>query len=515
MKKILILMFVFVLLVSSVFGLSNQENNELFSTLLILDQNEIADSINIATNSSMGNGTVTGTLVTETGQVENAVKYNAFGVSNGSVLYDNDEILNTVINLTLGAWINPSDEQISGDQWLFLNGNWGLGIQQGKFRVLTFEGGADRIEASVDLGAGRVSILQNSPNILNVDHENLLILRITVNGTGATTTHINLIVNDSIVASGVGGAFSWLTGEDFQIGKSLHTDSFFYTNNTDELFLANASWSLDEVTHYFNITRQGKHFNGTAPLAPPPVDVTPPILTIFSPTPVNHSFTTSIIQTFNVSATDDVAVSTVIVNLNGTNSTMQPNAIADFFNITINTMAEGNFSYQFHVTDTSNNEFVSSIFFFNIDNTAPIITFTFPDPSNTTVADLNDITNINGMNINLDIANLTVFNSSNEIIFQNLTTGINNADFTFVDPINVIFANQPNADYRFRACFIDSANSESCQDVDMEFLVTVAPPITAAATFIPLEGALNLVGMVVLFGIILAAITGKKVFGRK
>lgn len=233
-------------------------------------------------------------------------------------------------------------------------------------------------------------------------------------------------------------------------------------------------------------------------------DITAPVVTIEAPTPVNNSFSTTITQVFNLSIVEP-NLDTITLNFNGTNETGFVNDFGNFHSLTKNTMAEGLFTYIIHVNDLNGNEFTSGEFQFTVDNTTPQITYTIPNPDNSTVADLStgDI-DINGFNINLDIGNLSVFNITDEIIFSNVTTGISGSTFTFTNSFDEIFTNQPSADYRFRACFIDSVNIESCQDVNITLSLPV-PAVTAEA-ILPLENASNVVGMIALFLIVLTAL---------
>ena len=267
--------------------------------------------------------------------------------------------------------------------------------------------------------------------------------------------------------------------------------------------------TVSHAVLFMNFTQAGSYIDKNVTIKGTVVlDVTPPNVTLVAPTPVNNSFSISIIQVFNLSIIE-INLDTITLNFNGTNETGFVNDFGNFHSLTRNTMAEGLFTYQIHVNDTSGNEFVSDEFQFTVDNTSPIITYTLPLPDNTTIrTDLTGNIDIEGLNINLDIANLTIFNQTNQQIFQNVTSGLTVSTFTFVNSFSEIFTNQPDDNYTFRSCFIDDANSESCQEVMMELSTAVAPPappITAEVIF-PLENASNIVGMIALFLIILGAL---------
>ncbi len=232
-------------------------------------------------------------------------------------------------------------------------------------------------------------------------------------------------------------------------------------------------------------------------------DVTAPVVTIEAPTPANNSFSTSITQVFNISVVE-LNLDTITLDLNGTNQTGFVNDFGNFHSLTVNTMAEGLFTYIIYVNDTSANEFVSGTFQFTIDNTSPVITYTIPLLDNsTTITDLTSDIDINGFNINLNIANLTVFNATDFQIFQNTTTGLSTSTFTFVNSFNEILLNQPNGTYKFHTCFVDDVSIETCEDANMTFqglLIVVEPPRAE----LPFENIINIVGMVVLLLVILS-----------
>lgn len=239
-------------------------------------------------------------------------------------------------------------------------------------------------------------------------------------------------------------------------------------------------------------------------------DTTPPDVTIIAPSPENNSFSTSIIQVFNLSIIEP-NLDTITLNFNGTNETGFVNDFSTFFSLTKNTMAEGLFTYQIHVNDTSGNEFVSELLQFTVDNTSPTIIYTLPLPDNSTIiTDLTGNVDILGFNINLDLANLTIFNLTNEIIFQNVTSSILTDSFTFVNSFSEIFTTQPDANYTFRTCFIDSVNIETCQEVDMELFTFVAPPPITAQVVLPLEGPANIVAMLALIFLVLGLFLSAK-----
>jgi len=224
-------------------------------------------------------------------------------------------------------------------------------------------------------------------------------------------------------------------------------------------------------------------YNGTIrPQQAAPPDVTPPLVEIVNNTPANNSFSTSIIQVFNLSIIE-LNLDTIKLDFNGTNLTGFINDFGNFHSLTVNTGAEGLFTYQIHVNDTSGNSFVSGNFQFTIDNATPVVTFTDPTLDNlTTKTNLLDDIDINGFNINLDIANLTIFNATNEIIFQNVTSGITTNTFTFTNSYGELLLNQPDDDYTFRVCFIDVVNLETCGTANMTLDTFVPPAITGFAT---------------------------------
>lgn len=207
-------------------------------------------------------------------------------------------------------------------------------------------------------------------------------------------------------------------------------------------------------------------------------DMTAPVVVLIAPTPENESISSDNLPTFNMSIVEP-NLDTITLNFNGTNQTGFVNELSNFWSLEVNTMAEGLFTYQIHVNDTLGNEFVSDELQFSVDNTTPQITFTFPSVLNNTISDINNNVDILGFNINLNISNLTVFNSSMVQVFQNVTTDIDSSTFSFVNSLAEIFATEPSDTYTFRACFIDSANIETCQEVEME--LDIDSPVISTA----------------------------------
>ncbi len=280
------------------------------------------------------------------------------------------------------------------------------------------------------------------------------------------------------------------------INLTIGGQTNFGSNNqwrgiVDEVNYFNSSLTSGECQRLFDLGNAGLHLEG---------DTTDPAVTIEAPTPANNSFSTSIIQVFNLTVVED-NLDTITLNFNGTNETGFVNDFGNSFSLTKNTGAEGLFTYQIHVNDKLGNEFVSGTFQFTVDNTTPVITYTNPLLDNSTVeTSLTGSIDINGFYINLDIANLTVTNATDFQVFQNITTGLTVSSFTFTNDYSEILTGQPNGTYKFRTCFIDDVNIENCADANMTFQepLVVAPAITARVT-LPLENAVNIVGMVVLF----------------
>lgn len=249
------------------------------------------------------------------------------------------------------------------------------------------------------------------------------------------------------------------------------------------------------------------------------VDSDAPIVTIENPSPVNDSFLTTVTQIFNISVIEDF-LDTITLDLNGTNQTGFVNDFGNFHSLSVNTMGEGLFTYQIHVNDTTGNTFVSELRQFTVDNTSPVITYTIPTPNNLTVLTntVGDI-DILGVNANLILANLTIFNVSNNFqIFQNVTSGLSQPSFTFENSLSEIFVvstvARPNGDYRFRACFIDGVNIETCQEVIITLNLPLPPPIDFFAT----EGTTGILtrvaGVAISIMIVLALIASFPVVAR-
>ncbi len=236
------------------------------------------------------------------------------------------------------------------------------------------------------------------------------------------------------------------------------------------------------------------------------IDIDNPLVSLIVPTPVNNSFSTSIIQVFNLSITEQ-NLDTITLNFNGTNETGFVNDFNNFFSLTKNTMAEGLFFYQIHVNDTVGNEFISDLLFFTVDNTSPTIIYTLPTDDNLTIrTDLTGNIDILGFNINLITANLTVFNLTDEIIFQDVNTGLSESTFTFTNTFSSIFTDQPNADYRFRSCFIDSVDIETCEDVEMELNIVPAPPLITGFATTGTSGILVRAGTAAISGAVILSV---------
>ena len=166
-----------------------------------------------------------------------------------------------------------------------------------------------------------------------------------------------------------------------------------------------------------------------------------------------------------VNPTDSPAVKLVLlIDPEGTGAVLSMlKDFGNFWSITKVVPSEGFYSYSIFVNDTSSNFFQSGTNTFEVDNTAPVVTYIFPNPDNTSTSRSDiGILNVTGTNINLVTANLTIFNSTNELVFQNLTTGLMQGQFNITVPIPDAFAGQPEGTYTVRSCFIDAADIETC-----------------------------------------------------
>ncbi len=495
--KTIILILVMLSLVPLAFAqISDDDRNEMVASIMLAgwwENNETEDNSTFQNEGSASagfthitdtSGCITGNCVYVDGE-NDQIEYDA-----GAGEYD------TWVNVSLSCWIqtNATDGDSTQNVYTSHINDGDLGdVESGTFRTLYDN---DNLNEFIELRHDDYSVTPVGGELPDVE-DTLQMITWVFNKTGDT---VDIFLNDTDNTStqGVIGTVVMNT-----IGRTMHFGAFRsgsgngYKGTLDECELYNISLNTDQIQFKFDENVAGRHVQVAS------VDVTAPVVSLIAPTPDNNSFSTSIIQVFNLSVVES-NLDTITLNFNGTNETGFVNDFSNFFSLTRNTMAEGLFTYQIHVNDTSGNEFVSDLLQFTVDNTSPTIVYTVPTPDNLTVqTDLTGSIDILGFNINLDSANLTITNSTDVIIFQNITSAINSDSFTYSNSFSEIFTNQADGTYTFRTCFIDSVDVETCEEVDMELLLFVAPAAITAAAVLPLENASNLVGMVALFLIVL------------
>lgn len=446
-KLILFLMFIMILIVPLVYGQIETLVQENTTNLWQSDVDLTTDN---STNDLTAQLFGTPTLDTSNFQVGSG-SANFDGLDEG--INFSDPVFNEMINFSVGCWIKgektndvmriasrqEGDSGVVGEQWTFFYDDR--------------DGFGDNIKFDI---VGRISIAHNFPEAVNGTFNHVAI---TVNASGNDLTAI-LYINGTFASRTVGAGSFIKTDTPYIIGShSGDTLSRSWKGNLDECFLLNYTASQVAINSSFQLGKNGTPIES----AVAPADIDPPVITFFPPTPDNNSFESSVLITINVSITDASVINEIILNFNGTNETGFINGSTNFFSKTVNTMAEGLFTYQLFANDSEGNSVTTGTFQFTVDNTTPAIVYNFPLTDNSTVSKVNGNVDIRAFNINLNSSNLTVFNSSNQIVFQNLTN-LSQPNFNMTDPISNILTGEPDDTYRFRACFVDNGGLETCQE---------------------------------------------------
>ncbi len=471
-KKKVFLIFIMFSLIITINSLQSEArtNLELFNNALLL----LHFDSDLITDSSLR--AITGTIFSGAPQVN----LTEFQVGPGSMsVYGTDSIdfdKGFMINHTLSFWVHLGSDDGTGTSMVIAD------TRNGGANVTFFHRWQDPSSTM------RYEVVSTSPfQQLEFDSTDIAsslksdtwtYFCLTANHTGNTVFGSIYRNGTELLGSGSEGMPQVGSSTNITFGTQ-RTKTAGFDGEFDEIYLFNSSLTSEECGQIFDLGNAGLKLEG--------IDVTPPDVTIISP--INNSFSTSIIQVFNLSIVEP-NLDTITLNFNGINETGFINDFENFFSLTKNTMAEGLFTFQIHVNDTVGNEFVSDLLQFTVDNTSPTIVYTFPSPLNTTISNLNNNINILGFNINLNNSNLTVFNSTDEIVFQNITADIGQDTFTFVNSLAEIFLGQPDASYKFRTCFTDLALTETCQEVIMELDTTIAVISTSISNSTPLESEL-------------------------
>lgn len=286
-------------------------------------------------------------------------------------------------------------------------------------------------------------------------------------------------ISNITFSNNVTGTMSLITNHVFTAGSNVTA----FENHT--AVVQNVLWQVD-CYDSTGLSAQGLvNYTG--------VDNVDPAVTFIDPTPANGTVIDFLPIIFNVSIVEDSSIDTIIFDFNGTNETNTfSNTHSTFWTLSKDPMATGTFTYNIWVNDTFGNSVQLTESTFDVDNVTPEVTFTYPSPLNTTVTDRVGNFNILGSNIHLVLANLTIYNSSNSIVYQNIST-FNASTFTFVDPMTNVFSGQPDGNYTVSGCFIDIVDLEACQEVLM--FVTTPVVTTETASVLGIQDTLEETGI--------------------
>ena len=280
MKRAIIWILAFLSLIPVGFSLSADANDELFDRTLILafhDQNTYTSNSSLVPNWA---GTASGSPVrvaSGPGTIVEASHYYTSGGGADNVDWINSSVWATVKNATCMFWFNESTDYQGGNfRFFYTFGDGANGGQSGEHRAYFSD--TQAIVYNVYSSAGEITI-SYGPTI-NEAHLNMMTLRRAEN---STRTEADLYINTTRVATGNNaGTIDIYTGNGnyLQISHSIHS-GIGRKGIIDELACFNKSLDIHEITHYWNVTRRGIHFNGTASQ---PADTTPPKITFYNMT---------------------------------------------------------------------------------------------------------------------------------------------------------------------------------------------------------------------------------------
>lgn len=304
------------------------------------------------------------------------------------------------------------------------------------------------------------AIAENSPSVPY--H-----IAVVLNST-ALTVYVNGIFNVSDTTSS--GTLSEPNG-DFILGARNPQLDLPGEHVMDQLQLWDRALTRNDIVEHYN-TGSGLTCADSTAMA----DMDAPVIVINPSTPANNSITTTLPIVFNFTITDDVAVDDIIFDFNGTteNNTLTNN-FDDVWTVEKD-MFMGNITWGLKVTDTSGNITEITSYFFEVDEIFPNIHFTVPEETNDSEVLNSTDFNIFGSNLHLDIGNLTIFDDGNNIVFQNVTTGIGASTFTFLNNVQDMIGDEDVGNYTALACFVDIVQLETCEAHTFEFVNTPIPP---------------------------------------
>src|SRR3989344_846969 len=195
-------------------------------------------------------------------------------------------------------------------------------------------------------------------------------------------------------------------------------------------------------------------------------DSTTPVVTINQP--INKTLN-SLPVLFNVTINENSTTAQLSLNGGANNITMQNNANRDF-NSTNTSLADGSYTVNYYVNDTTNNFNNTAKRSFTLDTIFPTVQYVDPTSTGSTFTTLKDIL-VNITSVDTNLANITIqlFNSSGARIRYNTTS---------TSPNNINYSNLADGDYSFNATAADltnAINSTSSRNITID---TKAPNVT-------------------------------------
>ncbi|MFO8109468.1 MAG: Ig-like domain-containing protein [Thermoplasmata archaeon] len=146
-----------------------------------------------------------------------------------------------------------------------------------------------------------------------------------------------------------------------------------YSAEWDTTVVSDGSYSItfravDEVGHVTEITRDVK------------VDNNPPAGTIIEP--LGGEFISGT-HTFRISASDDLGVSSVVINVFGEEYTAFYNEVTGYYEYSVNVepIADGDYTVNATIQDSAGWTYTTGNVDFKVDNTVPVISIENPDPN--------------------------------------------------------------------------------------------------------------------------------------
>lgn len=236
---------------------------------------------------------------------------------------------------------------------------------------------------------------------------------------------------------GLSGALRWKPYHNTSAGFALGHEAVSADNGT--------TWTINSASDLeFQITG----VNITVP------DVTPPTITINYPTTSGHYNPSPNFINVTLNEDGNCTLNNTYWPYFGGSST-----IASFYNAS--SQSDGIYVINITCNDTTGNV-NSTLLNFTVDSSIPVITWLIPSATTTYTNSQLYTINANVTDTYLDIINLTIYNSTNNIVFTNQTTITSGTTFNQTDKLN-LSSYSGEGSYTLQICARDSATDSPQQ----------------------------------------------------